>query len=215
MFQDRYFNRSGRSVDTRDRFDDKLLRLTAWAYMDQLIHDDAVSLGDDDLTPYFRQYDDNARAWAAEKPRRVLLQSTFHRSLLAIIDDSYFFDIHLTGASRVAGRLLDPLRSHIHRTRNSSSANSFSRNRPDTEAADWPWNLDPIRQSFVHWALEPPGKRYDECREPAAITFLRWRKAHTPMWPESWARNWPPLKKKRFINDTWYARWVVGIEPVY
>lgn len=206
-----------------ERFDYSLLSLTAWAYMDQLIHDGAVKLGDDDLTPYFRQYDNNARAWAGEKTHRRTLQAAFHSCLLAMIDCSCFFDLLLEQASRKpsASPLLDPLRSHIRRTRNLSSANSFSKDRPDTEAADWPWNLDPIRHDFVLWALEDAGKRClpvwqsswlcepagsfrerQDLAEDLAIThFLRWRKAHTPLWPKSWTRNWPPLEKKEFVQD--------------
>ncbi|KAI0835774.1 hypothetical protein F5Y06DRAFT_299250 [Hypoxylon sp. FL0890] len=200
-------------------FDHKLLSLTAWAYMDQLIHDGVEKLGDDDLTPYFQQYDVNARAWTVEKSRRRILQAAFHSSLLAMIDCSYFFDLLLERLSSnpLASTALHPLRAHICRTRNLSSANSFSRDHPEVEAAGWPWNLDHIRQVFVIWALEDAGKKPIDWKNSVNWTqedlvrtrFLRWRNAHTPSWPRSWARNWPPLKKKNLILNP-YMVWFVG-----
>ncbi|KAI1124104.1 hypothetical protein F5Y10DRAFT_285423 [Nemania abortiva] len=217
-----------------ESFDYKLLGVTAWAYIGRLITDGSVKLGDNDLTPYYERYENNVETWSAEKARRPLLQAAFHSSLLAMIDFGLMFDILLARASCdiIDGHLLEPLRSHIRRNRNLSPANAFSKDHPNTEAVDWPWNLEPIRQAYILWAekdageiqFEWPGKkegvlgrwaisgfrygfRYLEpleqwmLEDSAKLRFLRWRQAHTPLWPRSWARNWPPLKKKEIIYD--------------
>ncbi|KAI0435877.1 hypothetical protein F4803DRAFT_573367 [Xylaria telfairii] len=205
-------------------FDHKLLRVTAWAYIDQLITDGSVKRDDDDLTPYFKQYDNDTETWAAEKPRRRALQAAFHSNLLAMIDSAFYFDLLLEALSlkpEVEDQL-ESLRSHIRRTRNLSSSNSFSRDHPNTEATGWLWNLEPIRQAFLVWANKKPGERRFEgwrdlgqwvTKDSFKLGFLRWREAHTPLWPKSWARNWPPLKKKNIIESYW-MREKLGIQPL-
>ncbi|KAI0456816.1 hypothetical protein F5B21DRAFT_466802 [Xylaria acuta] len=218
-----YQRRSRGALVKSELFDYKLLKVTAWAYNDQLITDGSVKLDDDDLTPYFKQYDSNAETWAAEKPRRRTLQAAFHSSLLTMIDSGFYFDLLLEALSLKPeiDNQLESLRSHIRRTRNLSSSNSFSRDHPNTEATGWLWNLEPIRQAFLVWAEKKPGERMFEWRnlgqwaieDSFKLRFLRWRDAHTPLWPKSWARNWPPLKKKTIINSDWMKE-KLGIQPL-
>ncbi|KAI1147365.1 hypothetical protein F4825DRAFT_437642 [Nemania diffusa] len=206
-----YRRRSHGQLAESEFFGYKLLSVTAWAYIDQLITDGSVKLGDNDLTPYCKQYDMNAKSWAAEKARRPTLQAAFHSSLLAMIDLGLVFDIILERSwiDPTTHDILEPLRSHIRRTRNLSSSNAFSKDHPSTEVAGWPWNLEPIRQVFLAWAQEDAGKTHFEwpgetqwmTEESAQLRFIRWREAHRPLWPKSWARNWPPLKKKNVIQD--------------
>ncbi|KAI1425904.1 hypothetical protein F5Y12DRAFT_795113 [Xylaria sp. FL1777] len=147
-------------------FDHKLLEVTAWAYIGQLITEGSVKLDDDDLTPYFEQYDSNAKIWAAEKPRRRTLQTAFHSCLLAMIESGIYFDLLLEGLSLKPENYdqLESLRSHIRRTRDLSSSNSFSRDHPNNEATSWLWNLEPIRQSFLAWEERKPGGKNFEYR---------------------------------------------------
>ncbi|KAI0096444.1 hypothetical protein GGR51DRAFT_568339 [Nemania sp. FL0031] len=196
-----YQRRSHKVLVKSESFGYKLLSVTAWAYIDQLITDGPVKLADNDLTPYYEQYDDNVKIWTAEKARRPALQASFQSVLLAMIEYGIVFDLflELSSSHSMAGHILEPLRSHIRRTRNLSSSNSFSKDRPGAEAIDWLWNLEPIRQAFIFWAQQDGGlKPYDMS---AKSRFQEWRKAHTPLWPKSWARNWPPLK--RYVNYKW------------
>ncbi|KAI0970070.1 hypothetical protein F4678DRAFT_437486 [Xylaria arbuscula] len=128
-----------------------------------------------------------------------------------MIDSAFYFDLLLEDLLLKPGidDQLESLRSHIRRTQNSSSLNSFSRDHPNTETTGWPWNLEPIRQAFLFWAEKTREERKFKWRDvqrwinedSCKLRFLRWRDAHTPLWPKSWARNWPPLKKKLIIEN--------------
>lgn len=208
-----YFFRESHGTRVEDfRFDHELLRVTAWAYMDRLITDGAVKRDDDDLTPYFEQYDRNAEIWDAEKPRRRKLQAAFHSCLLAAIETGFCFDLLVEDHSIRFGTKddhLESLRSHIRRTRNLSSSNAFSKDHPNTEAPGWLWNLDPFRQALLIWAEKDPEKwLFDwdadlQAESSFKLRYIRWRAAHTPLWPKSWPRNWPPLKKKALVELSW------------
>jgi hypothetical protein len=170
----------GRIVKSED-FGYEALNVAAWAYMDQLVHDGVVSAGEDDLTPYFEQYDTNTIAWAAEKGKRVTLRQTFYSYLKSTMNFTEHFDIFLKLHSIDCEVQLRPLRSYILRTRNSSSVNSFSEKHPNTEAEDWQWNHDLIRQAYVHWAV---GDR-------EYTNSIGWKMNYNPLWPRNWPRSWP------------------------
>ncbi|KAI1461274.1 hypothetical protein F4805DRAFT_413427 [Annulohypoxylon moriforme] len=223
-----YIRKSHGRLVEHEKFDYKLLSVTAWAHIDQLITDGSVKLDDDDLTPYYKQYDNNVEVWAAEKAQRPMLQAAFHSSLLEMIDFGFSFDLMLEQLTRhpLSDRLFKPLRSHIRRTYNLSPSNSFSKDHQDYEDDRWPWNLEPIRRAFINWAQEDPERRVNGKRRyicyphvewlfghPAVLSFLEWRQDYKPLWPKSWARNWPPLKKKELVHAA-LARKMLGLEGI-